>query len=360
MIIIETLKKYIPIGIKRKIKLLFTSVKNSKWEQFVSKEHKNIFIFLAGFYQNFGDMAITYAQSKFLKEIYPDATIVLVPSIETYTAVKAIRNLISEDDIITITGGGNMDDAYPSLEDARLHVLRSFPNNKVICFPQTMSYSDSKKGIKRMKISCSVYSKHQNLFLFAREKESYKRMKESVRDVTIGCCPDIVLYLDKLLPKRDRKSVTCCFRSDKEKNLPDVLREEIFNYLKKKSVYMKCVDTIDVAIEDCIPERYEDILEQFWSLIKESRLVITDRLHCMIFCVITGTPCIALDNSNHKIRGVYETWLHDISYVKVVYENRFDEIIQNINCLLDMPSVDKLTDFSKQFDNLRKACSPNV
>lgn len=36
---------------------------------------------------------------------------------------------------------------------------------------------------------------------------------------------------------------------------------------------------------------------------RECELVITDRIHGMIFAAITGTPCIAL--SNYKIKGTY-------------------------------------------------------
>ena len=356
MVFLEKIKRYIPISIKRKINLLFTFSKNNKWEQLISKNKINIFIFLSGFYQNLGDMAITYAQSKFLKEIYPEATIILIPSLETYTATKMIQKLISKDDIITITGGGNMSDLYQSLEDARLHVLKSFPNNKIICFPQTISYSNTKKGVKRKKISCSVYNQHQNLFLFAREKESYEKMKVFFPNINVECCPDIVLYLNKLLPKMERNFITCCLRNDKEKNISDTFKEKILDYLRKKSLNIKCIDTVNVDIKDCVPERYEEALEQFWLIIKESRLVITDRLHCMIFCIITGTPCIVLDNSNHKIKGVYETWLQNISYVKLISENNFKDIIQKVDELLNLSNIDEIPNFIKQFENLKKIC----
>ena len=39
---------------------------------------------------------------------------------------------------------------------------------------------------------------------------------------------------------------------------------------------------------------------------QKSELVITDRLHGMIFCYITKTPCIVMPNNNHKILMTYE------------------------------------------------------
>lgn len=46
-----------------------------------------------------------------------------------------------------------------------------------------------------------------------------------------------------------------------------------------------------------------------------AQLVITDRLHAMIFAAITETPCIAMDNKSKKVKGVYE-WIRDLPYVQ--------------------------------------------
>ena len=49
--------------------------------------------------------------------------------------------------------------------------------------------------------------------------------------------------------------------------------------------------------------------------IASSKLVITDRLHAMIFCYITETPCIVFDNISRKVSGVYE-WIKDCDYIR--------------------------------------------
>ena len=48
-----------------------------------------------------------------------------------------------------------------------------------------------------------------------------------------------------------------------------------------------------------------------------SKLVVTDRLHGMIFSAITNTPCICFDNKNGKVSAQYE-WIRNNSYVKLV------------------------------------------
>ncbi len=54
-----------------------------------------------------------------------------------------------------------------------------------------------------------------------------------------------------------------------------------------------------------------------------SELVITDRLHAMLFSAVTGTPCILLDSKSTKIRGCYE-WVKDLGFIRLC--ERVDEI----------------------------------
>lgn len=61
-------------------------------------------------------------------------------------------------------------------------------------------------------------------------------------------------------------------------------------------------------------------------------LLITDRLHGVIFSMLAGIPCIALENSNYKIKGLIETWLSQYPNIKLLegstdFENYFHNII---------------------------------
>lgn len=43
--------------------------------------------------------------------------------------------------------------------------------------------------------------------------------------------------------------------------------------------------------------------------------MITDRLHGMIFCAITGTPCVVINSKSPKVRDCYE-WIKDLDYIQ--------------------------------------------
>ena len=42
--------------------------------------------------------------------------------------------------------------------------------------------------------------------------------------------------------------------------------------------------------------------------------MITDRLHGMIFSIITGTPNIVFGNNYHKVESAYNSWFNNLSY----------------------------------------------
>ena len=337
------------------IKYILSSCKNPKYMD-LKKEEQKVFVFLAGFYQNLGDMAITYAQKKFLQDLYPLAKIVLVPSTETYSSIKTIKRFVTPRDIITTIDGGNMDDLYPSLENARTFVVKSFPKNRIISFPQTVSFTDTPKGRRLLKHSRRVYTKHKNLTICVREELSLGRVKQYFPKVDIVYCPDIVLYLNESEQKTERTNILCCLRQDKEQNIDGSVREGIIKNVTEKYKNVLCKDTVDVELKDCQIDTYENSLKDFWAMLRTCKLVVTDRLHCMIFCAITETPCIVMDNTNKKISGVYKQWLSSADWIKMVYghdANKIDLLIQDI--LANEPTC-KVVNLDNEFSPLKKAC----
>ena len=69
----------------------------------------------------------------------------------------------------------------------------------------------------------------------------------------------------------------------------------------------------EISTEEFLADK-EGTLKRKLEQIMHAGIVVTDRLHGMIFAAITGTPCIALDNYNHKIRETYN-WLEHLPYI---------------------------------------------
>lgn len=58
-------------------------------------------------------------------------------------------------------------------------------------------------------------------------------------------------------------------------------------------------------------------LDQF----RQHRLIITNRLHGHILCVLLGIPHIFLANSYHKNESFYETWTHQAPFCRFVKDS---------------------------------------
>jgi hypothetical protein len=45
-----------------------------------------------------------------------------------------------------------------------------------------------------------------------------------------------------------------------------------------------------------------------FQAIQEAKVVVTDRLHGHVFCVLAGIPHVVLDNNYHKVSSTLDTW----------------------------------------------------
>ncbi len=316
----------------------------------ISLENSNknkAYIFISADYGNFGDVAITYAQKLFLEEQLKNYEIIEVPSKKTYAYIKVIKKIIKPNDIITLIGGGNMSNRYDGIEEARRMVVKEFKNNKIISFPQTIEFDDWTKGKESLKRTKKIYLHNNNLVLFAREKVSFEAMKKYFADREIYLTPDIVMYLKGKISKEDiiRKDIGICFRKDCEKSIDDSLKNQILNMVKddKKEYFDTYIDGHKFTYDT----RYNDLMNLL-KKVASKEIVITDRLHGMIFCYITNTPCLVIDNANHKIKSTYDTWLKNCSYIKLV-DNEIS--IEDINKLKNSNEDINLED---KFDILKR------
>jgi pyruvyl transferase EpsI len=181
-------------------------------------------------------------------------------------------------------------------------------------------------------------------------------MKSGLSGVRIEYCPDIVLSLSDEVAPRHRRGIMVCLRKDKETFLAAADRTRIMEIVEAKTDDIVVRDTTDVSLEDCRPDTFEGSLRDFWELIAGRRVVVTDRLHAMIFCVVTGTPVVALPNGNHKIEETYEAWLNRHPYVRFIDSFDATAVANAIDESWDLsPDNISAPDLSPHFVALRRA-----
>ena len=344
------IKKYIPLKIKQMI--IEHMSRKDVYEEKYNKENKKIIITVAADYGNLGDIAITYAQKKFLEEHYKGYDIIEIPISKTYENLKSLKKIVGRQDIITIIGGGNLGNLYEEIEGMRQTIIKKFPDNKIISFPQTIDFTSNKEGEKKLKKAVKIYGKHKKLFLFARENKSLALMKKYFKKNQVFLAPDIVLSLNKLEPLEKREYITLCLRNDKENKINSTDKKKLEEKLKEKynkKILIRDTHLGNVRIDERNREKY---LLEIWNDFKRSKVVLTDRLHGMIFCTITGTPCIVFPNSNGKIESTYNTWLKDIEYIKLMNNIKEKEIFKQIECLKNNQNSFEIKNFAKEYKKI--------
>ena len=276
---------------------------------------RNIFLLGTEDYGNLGDHQIAVSEKEWLRDNYGSRyRIIEIPARKYWRIKRYLKKYVHKNDIIFGHGGGNLGNQYPASEDIRRDFIRAFPENKIVVLPQTVHFLDDEEGRKQLKRSQEIYNSHKDLTILTRDKKSYGLAKEYF-NCRVHLVPDAVLYSDYTGSEKERTHVSICLRGDIEAVLSDTDKDIIYSVANdiSESVY-----TIDTQIEQYIDiEDRQKYLDEFFDKIKSSKLVITDRLHGMIFCAITGTPCVALSNYNHKVLGAYE-WIEHLTYIRYI------------------------------------------
>lgn len=323
-----------------------------------AKDQKKIIVTLAADYGNLGDVAITYAQKKFLSDNFKDYKVITLPISATYSSLKSLKQRMTSSDIVTIVGGGNMGDMYEDIEEQRRFIIRKFKNNKIISFPQTIDFSNTKKGRASQKRSQKVYNSHKDLILFAREEKSFAKMKQLFK-AKVVLAPDIVLSLNETKKNqiRSKKKVVICIRQDEESSLSHQDKKELYGILHDRYEVVEHRDTHigDVKLSDDEAKR---ALEDIWTSFRSADLVVTDRLHGMIFCAITNTPCIAINNSNGKVAGVYHKWVERNDYIRIISRTSPSAVKQLIAELGQRRRSNELEVHKNDFEIILEAVAP--
>jgi exopolysaccharide biosynthesis predicted pyruvyltransferase EpsI len=240
------------------------------------------------------------------------------------------------DGVILLHGGGNFGDLYPLYNEFRLRVIEDFPDNPVIMLPQQAAFlSDAYLNRTR-----ALIARHRNVTLIARDLVTHHLMTTqfgghaqilmapdmafALRPQARVCPPayDIV-WLSRIDTERAHANApeAVCGLSDTPSSLikptgfPDGLT---MNYMAKRRpgevmitdwyelrISRETIYAVNRIAGDRMSQAY---LSRALTLLSLGRLVITDRLHAHILCMLLGIPHILLNNLMGKNWNFYEAW----------------------------------------------------
>lgn len=312
---IKNLIKRIP-GVTSLHRLALSAKKEYKYFAFTEKvkkyakrNPKGCFLVFTPIHGNLGDHAIAKAETDILTEQH--INFFEIPGNDLNNLDKHGHLPLLNGHPILINGGGILGTLWPDDESLVRKTILSNPQSKILIFPNTVYYENTEKGKKEFERAKNIYGSHTNLKLYTREAYSYEVSKQLCQNTAL--VPDMVLSMKCDENSEEREGCLLCLRSDRERTLSAEERNEIYSQAKDLFHHVELIDTVKAGLIP-IAER-EDKLNSFFSALKKTELVITDRLHGMIFCAITGTPCIVVNSKSPKVLGCYD-WLKDLPYIK--------------------------------------------
>lgn len=274
-------------------------------------------------YMNIGDHLIAHGTFKFFEK--SNLNFCRASGLPFYK-FRWINNV----NVLVFGGGGNFGDLWPEIHQRRMQLIDEALElgKRVIVLPQSLWYSN----IENLKLDLSILQGRENFYLFVRDKQSYQIGKNIHENVYL--VPDMAHHIYNELEQassdvKPNKDVLYFLRNDKE----GVISRNEFE--KKGRIW----DWDDVLKIDNCGRDFQRVLKIYnlfyrklnisnfdrklflwrkssWKIVMEAaklfashKLIVTDRLHGLIFASMLNRSFSIRDNLYNKISNYENAWL---------------------------------------------------
>jgi exopolysaccharide biosynthesis predicted pyruvyltransferase EpsI len=275
---------------------------------------------------NVGDSAIWLGETTFFRGQHRSAPRYLA-SISAFSE-RALRRAHPEGPIL-IHGGGNFGDLWPRHQEFREQLLERFPDRPVVQLAQTLHYGNQAAADR----TARAIARHGNVRLLLRDQASLDYASRRF-DCPVRLCPDMAVCLGALQrPAEPRVDVLLLLRTDRERAVAAPaprtnLRIRVADWLSEARLPV-FLDQLAAAAArlrnrhhargELRAARYDAAaaarVDRGCRLLSSGRVVITDRLHAHLLCLLMGIPHAVLDNSYGKLNRFLDTWTGEAATV---------------------------------------------
>ena len=243
------------------------------------------------------------------------------------------------DSPVLINGGGNFGDLYAGQQGARIEVLRSLRDNRIIQLPQSIHFADPENADAMGRL----IREHGGFELMVREKKSLGLARDLFGvDATIS--PDHALGLRDLprsphapthpilwLARRPGDPEYVSYdepadvrvtrvewlegigESEREWDRHGRLALKINAAARHRRLHGKESQLWRSSAAHRVVSMTYPVLARRWvargvDMLTDAQVVITDKLHGHLLCVLLGIEHVVLDNSYGKVSGTLDAW----------------------------------------------------
>jgi len=320
---------------------------------------------------NIGDHLIWLGTIFYLTDIL-GTKINYVSSLKDFSEIKMERKIGQAP--ILFHGGGNFGDFWPGSQEFRERIISKYQDRPIIILPQSIYFSDE----NNLRRAASVFNSHPNLTLFTRDNHSHKLALQYFSNCQIIKSPDMAFQMVNMpglsFSLNQKQSILYHDRTDRELNetyshisldLPNLVVEDwpLYKYYKENSGkgLNKLMDRV-FPEDNVIPSQWlsrqswkyfhpyaikfnkldkPSLHRKSWSYMhygiyqfKQYPLIVTNRLHGHILCILLGIKHIFLPNAYYKNRFFHETWTHSIPFCRFIED--FSQIKSAVGELLEL------------------------
>lgn len=284
------------------------------------------------YHYNIGDVIIWEGERSFLKSL-PYKCL-------DFSSFMPTRQ-IKEDTIILLHGGGNFGDLYRVHQEFRLKIISQYPSNKIIMFPQSVCYQNE----SFIEEDSKIFAQHNNLYLCARDLESFNFLKKHFNSNNVLLVPDMAFcisdeYLSKY-KKSDNNKKLLLYRTDGELDAKKKMAVSdeyekcdwpTCNKLDIVPLFLAYFDNKVRSSNKKSPLLYSLInkfayhvfrpymVNKGFSFIGNYNEIVTTRLHGLIVSVLLDKKVSYVDNISGKLSSYVNTWLSNVSNVEKFQE----------------------------------------
>lgn len=278
------------------------------------------------YYSNIGDILIWEGELELLRKVNKKCL--------GYSSILTYKQATSHNDrIILVNGGGNLGELYREHIGFLFQLLKEYPNNRIVVFPQTIFYKD----MDLLRSDMKILRQHGDLHLCVRDKYGYDLVKNELTHVHL--LPDMSACIDLNYFKQWNPTIKGSLllkRKDAElSSIPAEVKADFvedwptFNHdLFDGTFIAKVISTLCKMSPRLFRNSWnwyamnvyrKDLLRIGTKFIKSYDPIYTTRLHGLLLSLLCGKKNITvIDNSYGKNLNYVRTWLQDVDEVRII------------------------------------------
>jgi pyruvyl transferase EpsO len=267
---------------------------------------------------------------------------------------------------IFLQGGGNFGDLWPVDQRFREQIIAKYQDSPIIILPQSIFFSK----LDNLQKTAEIFNSHPNLTIFVRDDRSYKIAEEYFNKCRVIKSPDMAFQLLDFpgvsTSVKSKSSILFLCRKDKELNqefsvnnvnIPKLVVQDWVSFswvlgVRSQGIKRFVTQIFREVLQRGLMTPLEWIYRQKWQFsysnadkfnqmynpfihkllwsfmssgiyqFQKHQLVITNRLHGHILCILLGIPHVFLPNAYYKNEAFYETWTKDIQFCRFVTDSK--------------------------------------